>query len=300
MNMGAEQATLQARLEGFLQSLPMDSLAGELVSRCGMAEAEARTFLETYVNETRTTLDVVGESIKTGIKMLEIGAGLCMFSVFLKKEGYDITALEPSAGGFDKFEIAKRVILDAYADLELRVFEFPAQELSNCGEKFDLVFSNNVLEHIPDLESAWAGMCAALKPQGKMLHNCPNYLFPYEPHLAIPVLKHVPGVSVFCFPRQIARYRGVWDSLNFISYFDVKKLARRSGMNVSFKQGLLFDALMRIESDPYFRERHSGSLILTVYNLLRKTRLLGLLRHIPPALSTPMIFQCSRSSEWHS
>ncbi len=293
-------SVLQEKLDEFIQSIPSERISGELALRCGMAGEEAKAFLDLYVNEMRTTLDLVDKKIKPGLKVLEVGAGLCLFSVFLKKQGYDITALEPSTGGFGKFEVAKRVILDAYADLNLRVIEFPAQNLSSYSDKFDLIFSNNVLEHIPNLEEAWLGMCAVLKPTGMMLHNCPNYFFPYEPHLGIPVFKSFPWLSAFCFRRQVAQSREIWDSLNFITYFDVKNLSRVSGMAVSFKRGQLFEALSRIEHDPLFRERHAGLFVRTVYAILCKTGLLGLLRYIPPSLSTPMIFQCNGSSEWRN
>ena len=285
---------LQKKLDEFLQQIPMEMLVVQLASRCGMTEEEAGAFLKLYANEMHTTLGLVGERIGPGRKMLEVGAGLCLFSVFLKKQGYDITALEPSTGGFGKFEIAKRVILEAYADLGLRVWEFPAQDLLNCSDRFDLIFSNNVLEHIPNLEAAWSGMCAALKPDGVMVHNCPNYLFPYEPHVGIPVFKFFPRLSTFFFRGRIETHRDVWESLNFITYFDVNRLAKTAGMKVSFKRGLLFDALSRIEKDPFFRERHSGSFVMTVHSILNKSGLLGLLRYIPPMLGTPMIFQCSR------
>lgn len=295
---GSSVVGLQEKLDEFLRSMPMEVLVGRLASRCGMTAEEAGTFLELYANEMRTTLGLVGEKIEPGLKMLEIGAGLCLFSVFLKKQGYDITALEPSAGGFGKFETAKGIILEAYAAVGLRVWEFPAQDLLSCDDRFDLIFSNNVLEHIPDLEVAWSGMCGVLKPEGVMLHNCPNYFFPYEPHLGIPVFKFAPQLSTFFFRGVVERHRDVWESLNFITYFDVKRLTKAAGMKVVFKKGLLFEALSRIEKDPFFRERHSGSLVMAVYTILNKTSLLGLLRHIPPMLSTPMIFQCGRSDQW--
>lgn len=295
---GDSVINLQERLDEFLRTMPMDILVGQLASRCSMTEQEAEAFLELYANEMRTTLGLVSEEIRSELKMLEVGAGLCLFSVFLKKQGYDITALEPSISGFGKFEMAKKVILEAYADLGLRVLELPAQDLLLCDDRFDLIFSNNVLEHIPNLEAAWFGMCAALKPEGVMLHNCPNYLFPYEPHLGIPVIKAFPRLSTYIYRGAIEQYREVWESLNFITYFDVKRLTKATGMKVNFKRGLLFDALSRIEKDPYFRERHAGSMVNVAYNILDKTGLLGLLRYIPPVLSTPMIFQCSRSGRW--
>lgn len=290
-------SALQKRLNEFLQSIPVERLAKELASSCGMSSEEARMFLEVYANEMRMTLELVGEKLEPGLKMLEVGAGLCLFSVFLRKQGYDITALEPSVSGFGKFEIAKRVILDAYADLNLRVLEFPAQNLESCNDRFDLIFSNNVLEHIPELEEAWLGMCAVLKPKGMMVHNCPNYFFPYEPHLGIPILKFFPQLSEFFFRKRVDKYRAIWDSLNFVTYFDIRRISRIHGMDVRFKRGLLLEALNRIERDPLFRERHSSSFIFVAYTIFCKIGLLGLLRYIPPAFSTPMVFQCSRSIE---
>lgn len=293
-------SSLQARLEEFINSMPIDRLARELASNCAMSEAETKAFLDLYINEMRVTLDMVGEYILPDLKILEVGAGLCLFSIFLKQQGHDITALEPSVGGFGKCEVAKQVILDAYTNLNLRVLEFPAQNLLASNEKFDFLFSNNVLEHIPNLEEAWLGMCSVLTPQGAMMHNCPNYLFPYEPHFGIPVVKFFPGLSALIFKKSIAKHRDEWEqkelwaSLNFITYFDVKKLAKISGMKLDFKKELLFKALNRIEHDALFRERHTGSFIFLTYSVLKKTGLLRLLRFIPPVLSTPMIFRCMK------
>ncbi|HEY1772233.1 MAG TPA: class I SAM-dependent methyltransferase [Gammaproteobacteria bacterium] len=290
-----ETAGLQGELDRFLASMPIEKLSGELALRCGMTEDDAKSFLMEYVNEMQITLDLVDGNIRTGSRILEVGAGLCLFSVFLKALGHDVVALEPSAGGFGTFETAKKVILESYADVCLTVWESTAQDLPARGERFDLIFSNNVLEHIPDLAGAWSGMCAALKPEGAMLHNCPNYLFPYEPHLGIPVLKPWPQLSALLFRGAVAKQKEVWESLNFVTYFQVKKLVRDSGMRVAFRKGLLLHALRRIGDDALFRERHSGSVVEIAYTSLDKLHLLGLLRFVPPMLATPMIFRCTRA-----
>ena len=288
-----EASVMRDKLDAFLASLPIGRMSGELAQRCGMTQDEAQKFLMVYVNEMQVTLGLVEGYIKPGIKVLEVGAGLCLFSVFLKTLGCDVTALEPSTGGFGRFETAKQVILEAYADAGLQVWEFPAQGLTTRHERFDLIFSNNVLEHIPDLADAWAGMCAVLHPAGTMLHNCPNYFFPYEPHLGIPVFKPFPQLSAFLFRGAVARQREVWDSLNFITYFEVKKLVRDSNMKVTFKKALLWSALSRIGDDPLFRERHAGGMTAAAYVILKKSRLLGALRFLPPVFATPMIFECT-------
>ncbi len=286
-------AALSARLEAFLRAMPRARITAGLVARCGMAADEAGAFLETYANEARATLGLIGEDVEPGIKMLEVGAGLCLFSLFLAQEGHDITALDHAAGGFEGFDRARRVILDAYPGLELRVLEIPAQDLATCRDRFELIFSNNVLEHIPALASAWRGMALALAPGGRMVHGCPNYLVPYEPHLGIPVIRRLPWLSAWCFPEAVARHRGIWDSLNFVTYHDVRKLARDSDLAIDFRPGLLHDAVDRLGRDPWFRQRHAG-LVLAAHATLRRLGLLRALRQVPPALGTPMIFTCRR------
>lgn len=287
-------AALDQDLENFLRQIPFDALAGPVAESCHTSCEEAREFLSLYANETRVALRLVRDHLKPGSRILEVGAGLCLFSLFLKSRGYDITALEPASGGFGKFAASKKVLLDHFGHLDLPIIECPVEQLNAGTAPYALIFSNNVIEHIPNLEPAWRAMVRALTPDGTMLHNCPNYLVPYEPHLGIPVLKWLPGLSAIIFSRTIAPHRELWQSLNFIGYNDVCRLARKSGLMVHFRRGLLFDAFARLEQDALFRERHAAGFAMRVFRCLQWTGLLSSLRHLHPALSTPMIFECRR------
>ena len=257
-----------------------------------MPETDIRSTLTTYANEAHVTLNVVGDSLTPSQRILEVGAGLCLFSLFLKSEGFEITALEPSRGGYSFFEQARQAIAQQFPSLELPVLPCPAEALSpETHGSFDLIFSNNVIEHIPDWETALAAMSSALVTDGRMIHACPNYFVPYEPHYSIPVFRCYPSMSKRLFLPANADPE-IWDSLNFISCRQVRKFAGQHGLNLHFRKELLYDALMRMNTDPLFRERHSG-FVAAIVSMLNTIGALRLLKHLPAAVSTPMIFELS-------
>ena len=73
----------------------------------------------------------------------------------------------------------------------------------------------------------------------------------------------------------------------------IRRLARRSGLSTTFRPAMMYDAFARLEDDEEFRARHGG-LVARLHHLLKRTRVLGALRHVPPALATPMAFECRR------
>jgi len=294
MNQYRDKITHQ-NLDEFLQSAPRELIIRELVLRGNFSEQQAGDFIDVYFNEAFVSLDLINNQIDKNMKILEVGAGICIFSIFLKKSGFNIVALEPSINGFSKFSIAKDVLLEIYSDINLEILDAPAHELKLMDRKFDFIFSNNVLEHIPNLKDSWLGMVDALSlKDGKMIHHCPNYFFPFEPHLSIPVIKYFPEISKYIFSSKVKANLELWNSLNFISYRDVKDLAKNSNLAIVFKRELLAKAFVRIDSDPLFRARHSSKFFLIAYKLIKKTHFYTLLKYIPPSFSTPMTFLCSR------
>jgi 2-polyprenyl-3-methyl-5-hydroxy-6-metoxy-1,4-benzoquinol methylase len=284
-----------AELQKFIQEIPYDRIAEELMLHCDMSFTEAINFLKLYVNEMPVTLNLIRDIIDPRMQILEVGAGLCLFSIFLKSQGYAVTALEPSIGGFSRFSIAKEVILKSYKELNLPLLSYPVGRLKSCNTKFNFIFSNNVLEHIPNLPEAWVAMVSSLSSGGVMAHNCPNYFVPYEPHFGIPIIKWAPVLNKLIYKSAIAQQKELWDSLNFITYYDVKKLARLTKMEVTFRDKLLLASFNRLHNDPSFLMRHSGGFLVRLDKILRKFGLIQLLRFIPPALSTPMIFICKKT-----
>jgi 2-polyprenyl-3-methyl-5-hydroxy-6-metoxy-1,4-benzoquinol methylase len=286
---------LKPRLDAFLAGLPMDSLVSRIQSDSSFSREAIAGTLQTFVNETYVTLALVESRIDRSQRILEVGAGICLFSAFLKGEGYDIVALEPAIGGYEMFAACKKAILEHFAAVNLTVLEIPAGDLDPQRHGlFDLIFSNNVVEHIPDWSEALTAMLLVLRPGGQMLHACPNYRFPYEPHYGIPMLAWSPRLTRRVFATRIDRNPGIWDSLNFLTYGDVRSFAKRHGKLVRFEPGLLYAALVRLDTDPVFRERHDSGFAALVFRTLKATGLIGLLRYLPASWTTPMRFAITR------
>ena len=288
---------LYTRLERFLGELPLTALAETASRKADRPVPEVMEIFETFANETRATLRLVIDNLTPGQRILEVGAGLCLFSSFLKQEGYDVVALEPALGGYDLFEAAKEAVSSHFSRLELQVLDCPAEAL-NAEEhgRFDLIFSNNVIEHIPEWQKALTAMASVLAPGGCMRHTCPNYTVPYEPHYGVPVFRCWPGASRRLFASRINANPGIWDSLNFLTSRQLLRQAEKTGLAIEFEREMLYSSLKRLDTDPEFRSRHRG-IVLTIYKRLKVTGLLALIRHMPVSLTTPMTFTATKKEQ---
>jgi len=294
--MTAAHPTLIKRLDEFLISIPVDGLSISIAERAKVSVADVRQMLATYMNEAKVSFALIETHLNKNLRTLEVGAGLCLTSLFLRSQGYPVTALEPALGGYGLFDVAKQTIIDHFNDIQLEVLTCPAQELSRTKHgEFSLIFSNNVMEHIPDWQSALTAMASVLAKQGIMRHSCPNYSVPYEPHYGVPVFRHLPGVSKRLFLPKTADTE-IWNSLNFICYRDVKSYCTHNDLLCSFDKGLLYKALMRIKEDREFKSRHKG-VIASLASLLITTGVVRLFSYIPASISTPMIFSINKPDD---
>jgi len=268
----------------------------EIAGKLSLSADDFADMFETYANESRVTLSMISQYLHPEKTMLEVGAGFCLTSLFLKAEGYRITALEPALGGFGIFERLKEAILEHYASVGLPVIHEAAQQLDAVQHgRFDLIFSNNVIEHIPDWRTALTAMVSVLDMEGIMVHACPNYSVPYEPHYGVPVLRRFPQLSRRLF-LPASSDPEIWDSLNFISSGDVRLYCRQQGLRCHFEKALLYKALKRLNDDPVFRQRHQG-IVMKVASWVMASGLGGWIRYLPPAVSTPMVFEIRHEAD---
>ena len=256
--------------------------------------------LETYCNEAGVGLDMVRHEIadlKRDLgrppRLLEVGAGVGLLSGVLSQAGLDVLGVEPSASEFAFMRTLGDIVTQAFTEHE-SAFESPViasgvEDLDPTEHgAFDLIFSVHVLEHLADLEGAISTMSALLAPGGRMIHLCPNYAFPYEPHLAIPLLPLAPSRTRHLFPRTVARQKDVWNSLNFITAGRVRRLCRENGRTPSFAPAVMGRFLRRLESDPHFSRRHQG-FALSVYSVLKRFGMLRIIDLAPARMASPMI-----------
>lgn len=263
-----------------------------------MDDGAVKNLLQIYFSEMRYGYEFVSSRMENRqSRILEVGAGLGLLSLFFASQGHEVVALEPPDSEFDFFETTKKVIWQQ-ANKRASLVEKGAEDLDpETDGSFDLIFSVNVMEHIEKLHEATSAVLSVMKPGGESMNLCPNYIVPFEPHYNLLLVPFAPKLSRFLWRKQIDANPEVWDTLNFITYFDVRKMARANGATVKFETGLLHDSLTRIAQDDAFAARHGNSIVGKTFRLLKSLRLLAMTKHLPAALSSPMIFTYTKNSK---
>jgi len=292
--MNNKPAALNTALQQFLDTIPFDVIANDVATITGKPFSEISGLLDTYANESHVSLELVEAHLPAlhpneTPRILEVGSGLCLLSLFLKQQGYPIVALEPAIGGYGIFEQTKNALLNHFSHLKLEVLSIPAQQLNPKQHgRFALIFSNNVIEHIPEWQTALSAMMSVLSPLGQLRHACPNYTIPYEPHYGVPVFRHFRKLSQRLFLSKSANL-DIWNSLNFITCRQIKAFCRQQQLTCYFQEALLYRAFCRIHDDPVFQQRHQG-MITRVANVMMMPPFKQIIRRLPASLSTPMNF----------
>lgn len=278
--------------EPFLQRILTDGQIAAVAAKHG--GPEAKQLLAAYVNEARLGLELIAPLLGTSTRVLEVGCGIGALARYLLDSGFDVTGIEPGASGFGFMPALGTAILAMEPAQSRSWLTIGAEQLapSNHGQ-FDVIYSTNVLEHIPDLEGAFRGMASVLAPGGTMVHLCPNYLIPYEPHFGIPLLPIYSSATRYLFPKTVAKYPGIWQELNFITSCRVKRLARTHGLELTFDRGMLGKTIRRFEEDAVFRERQ-GAIAGLAQRFASNTGITRVLDRLPGELVTPMLMRLAR------
>ncbi len=106
-----------------------------------------------------------------GRRVLDAGCGLGLYLEHLAEQGACVHGIE-----FD----AERA--RAAAQVRPHVLQASAEALPYAEASFDLVLSNEVLEHVQDDRQAVREAVRVLAPGGQMILFAPNRLYPFETH----------------------------------------------------------------------------------------------------------------------
>ena len=281
-----------ASFSAYLREITSERCVQFCAERAGLTPDSVRRRFADYAGEVRVGVALLNSIGLSGRRVLEVGAGLGFLSIWLRRQGAAVVMLEPGAGGFSensRLLTAVRHFLNAD---DVPVIEETAQNLDTTRHgQFDVIFSVNVLEHIPALEAALDAMLTVLAPGGIMRHTCPNYAVPYEPHYAMPLVPFAARATALLAPWL--KREELWQSINFITYGRISRFCAARGLDCVFDRGTLAQAFARLEEDPAFRARR-GRMAPLAHRLLRGTGLLILIALLPPRWATPMAFGCWR------
>jgi SAM-dependent methyltransferase len=235
----------------------------------------------------RRWLDEDLKRLPESAPILEVGGGVFLLAYELAREGFAITAIEPTGVGFGAFQELGNIVL-ALASQDGKaptVVRCKAEEFRSDA-RFELAFSVNVMEHIEAPHTAIERVSASLAPGGSYRFLCPNYLFPYEPHFNIPTLGS-KRLTERLLRRRIHSDRkandpiGLWKSLNWITVPQVRRIAAAdASLAINFQRGTLASILERAVGDVEFAKRRAPWMVMGI-KALKATRLLRLSALIP-------------------
>lgn len=98
-------------------------------------------------------------------KLLDVGCGSAWSSYLLSQQGYEVTGMDLN---YESFECPKSP--------SLTLLEASALNLPFDDNQFDVVGSNQAIEHMPDPRKALLEMIRVLKPNGILCIVAPNLL----------------------------------------------------------------------------------------------------------------------------
>ena len=219
--------------------------------------------------------------------ILEVGGGAFLLAYELAREGFVITAIEPTGVGFGALEELGELVLEVAArdGVMPRVVRCKAEEFRSDA-RYEFAFSVNVMEHVDAPGIAIERVSASLSPGGSYRFLCPNYLFPYEPHFNIPTFGS-KALTERLLRRRIQSDTGtddpigVWRSLNWITVPQVRRMAAAdASLSIAFQRRTLASILERAVGDVEFAKRRAPWMV-TAIKVLRATRLLRFASLVP-------------------
>jgi SAM-dependent methyltransferase len=256
-----------------------------------------RALFDVMAGEARFARAWLDEDLKRLPKaapILEVGGGVFLLTCQLAREGFSVTAVEPTGVGFGSFEeLAATVLALAALDGAVpTIGRCRAEEFTNSA-RVAFAFSVNVMEHVDAPDLAIARVSAVLSPGGSYRFLCPNYLFPYEPHFNIPTAGG-KALTEWLMRGRIERNTslddpaGLWKSLNWITVPQVKRIARSDkSLEARFRTSTLVWMLERALSDVEFAKRRPSWMVAAIrmFSTLRLLRLASLV----PAIFQPVM-----------
>jgi SAM-dependent methyltransferase len=242
----------------------------------------------------RAWLDEDLRRLRPSAPILEVGGGVFLLTCQMADEGFAITAIEPTGMGFGSFEELGAIVLEfAARDGAVPTIARCKVEDFTTDARFALAFSVNVMEHIDSPDQAIKRISAALSPGGSYRFLCPNYLFPYEPHFNIPTVGS-KGLTWRLLRGRIEDNAGmddpvgVWNSLNWITVPQVKRMAGTDQSLVAdFRTSTLAWMLERAMNDAEFARRRAGWMVSAV-RMLRALHMFRL-ASLVPAVCQPIM-----------
>src|SRR5689334_8564694 len=119
-----------AALDEYVNELTSSECAEFCARRSNIPVDAVRARLVDYAGEVRVGASLLSSIPLEGRSVLEVGAGLGLLGVWLKRQGISITLLEPGAGGFDHNRRLLEAVLEWLRASDMRILAIGAEALN--------------------------------------------------------------------------------------------------------------------------------------------------------------------------
>ena len=155
-----------------------------------------------------------------GKKMLEIGCGFGVFVAVAREERIESFGVEQDRYSL---EICKR-ILNSYGIDNNVVKEESGESLSFRDESFDIVYLNNVIEHVKEVDKVLKESIRVTKSGGYIICVTPNYGSFFEGHYGLLWIPYLSKPLAKLYVQLCGRDSKFINNLNFITMKSLRKL----------------------------------------------------------------------------
>lgn len=163
-----------------------------------------------------------------GLSLLDIGCGGGLLCEPLTRLGAQVTGIDPAP---TNVEVAK--LHAGQSGLAIDYRQATVEELVAHGERFDIVLSMEVVEHVADVPAFVSACCDAVKPGGLLVMATLNRTLKSFA-LAIVGAEYVL--------RWLPRGTHSWDK--FITPRELESEISKHGLRIDYRGGVIFNPLL--------------------------------------------------------
>jgi SAM-dependent methyltransferase len=239
----------------------------------------------------------IGKPIK-GLNLLEVGSGSGSLEAIARlKFKVNAYGIDPGNDFYRQIITISKKMLDYYKIHESCIMVSVGEKMPFLDDKFDIVYSKNVLEHVRSPEQVIREAFRVLKPGGHLIFIIPNYGSWWEGHYGIFWFPHLPKWLAKIYVRLLGRDPKHLDhDLNLVSFRNLNPVIHSLGEKVevlSWGQEVWEERMNGAELSTW-----SGlNLLKSVLRIMHKLRITAFVVWLGKLLhwETPMILHLKKS-----